>query len=451
MDPIHAEDNVLHTHSRGGRAQLLLLAALMLAAGAGLAAAAGPPRLPPHVPEFDDVLKILAGATLPLDALLLVLVDAAWVVWAWIVLSLLLQSLLGAADLLTHGSSQWVRSLRGFVDRASVPLARRAVAAAFAVQVISRGVPIASAQTLPPPVETVVVSASNSDADPVASANDPSDSTPTYLVRSGDTLWSIAEQAYGAGTEYRRLLDANVGRPMSDGQVFSARGVIRPGWRLLVPGASWQVEEVDGQRWYTVGPGDTLSSVADATLGDPLRWPEVFDLNRGAATDDGRHVLRDANTIWPGLRLRLPDPPGDPDQVPDPPDAPAAEAVPAELSAASTPMTVADRYFDDTPTVPATPATSEPAAPEPDPDPVATPSAPPPLLRTHHSFQPVVLDPADAPSPTQDTGQPRPPRKLRLPARPTARRFRCPLRPGDRTCLACRWPSADWVSPVPRV
>jgi nucleoid-associated protein YgaU/two-component SAPR family response regulator len=402
VDRRQVEDNIPHSSARGERAKLVGFGGLMLVAGVGLAAAAGPPRLPSGPPRLDDVLTVLAGTTLPLDPLLLVLVDVTWVVWTWITLSLLLESALAAADLVTHGGSLWVHSLRHIVDRASVPLVRRAVAAAFAVQVISRGVPIAAAQTLPP-VDAIVVSTPNATGRSIGATNNVPDLTPTYLVRPGDTLWSIAEQAYGSGMEYRRLVDANVGRPMSDGQVFSARGVIRPGWQLVVPGASWQTEDVDGQRWYTVRPGDTLSSIASTTLGDPQRWTELFDLNRGAVADDGIHVLIDANTIWPGLRLRLPDATDQTDTVSDP--------VSTELRAASATPSVADRHTDDPPQdAPAPSATLDPAAQNTDTQPAAEPTTPPPLQRTIHAFQPVTLDPADSsstePEPAADSASP---------------------------------------------
>jgi nucleoid-associated protein YgaU len=378
---------MLRAGSGAERAKLLGFGVLMLLAGVCLERVAGPPRLPSGLPGLDDFLAVLAGATLPLDGLLLIALDAAWAVWAWIVLSLMLESALAAADALTHGGNRWLHSLRAWTDRASVPLVRRAVAAAFAVQVISRGVPIAAAQTLP--VDAIVISTTTPEGDSSIRADDSaSTSTPTYQVRPGDTLWSIAEQAYGSGTEYRRLVDANVGRPMSDGQVFSARGVIRPGWQLAVPGATWQVQNVDGERWYTVRPGDTLSSIAASTLGNREGWTELFDLNRGVSTADGRYTLTDPNTIWPGLRLRLPDAPPDA----DPSSTPESPSV--ELRAASAP-TVADRHTDDAEKSfdpsPA-PATTDP---DPRPQPTVQPTAPPALLRTHHSLQPVVLDPAD--------------------------------------------------------
>src|SRR6185295_10303312 len=102
------------------------------------------------------------------------------------------------------------------------------------------------------------------------------------------------------------LVTANLGRRMADGGLFSAHGVIRPGWVLDVPEPSRWVDSADGQRWYTVEAGDTLSAIAARVLGDPERWTELFELNRDVATLDDGHTLARPELIWPGLRLRLP-------------------------------------------------------------------------------------------------------------------------------------------------
>src|SRR5438045_5209862 len=220
--------------TRPDRLRLLGFAGLILVAGFGLAATAGAPRMPVGVPRLEQVLAVLSGSTLPLEALVLALVDLVWLIWAWIVGSLALEFAVTLAEAATHGA-RWVSSLRTVADRLTLPLARRAVAAAFAVQVLSRAVPLASAEPLPP---TDVALVASFDLQSVSTSTIPAVHAPaaaaTYVVRSGDTLWSVAEHAYGSGTAYRRLVEANIGRRMPDGQIFTAQGVIRPGWELLV-------------------------------------------------------------------------------------------------------------------------------------------------------------------------------------------------------------------------
>ena len=49
---------------------------------------------------------------------------------------------------------------------------------------------------------------------------------------------------------------------------------------------------------YVVKPSDSLSSIAQKTLGDPNRWEEVFEINRKR--------LRDPDDIQVGQRLTIP-------------------------------------------------------------------------------------------------------------------------------------------------
>ena len=50
---------------------------------------------------------------------------------------------------------------------------------------------------------------------------------------------------------------------------------------------------------YVVQSGDTLSGIAEERLGDPERWPEIFDLNRD--------LIEDPDKISPGQVLVLPE------------------------------------------------------------------------------------------------------------------------------------------------
>jgi DNA-binding SARP family transcriptional activator len=56
---------------------------------------------------------------------------------------------------------------------------------------------------------------------------------------------------------------------------------------------------------YLVQRGDTLWGIATRELGDPYRWPEIFELNRDHPQPDGR-ALTDPNRIWPGWTLLIP-------------------------------------------------------------------------------------------------------------------------------------------------
>src|SRR5437763_871167 len=179
------------------RTTLVGFCALLLVTGVGLLGVAGPPRGPGELPRPGDMLAILQSSSLPVGPVTAVLLDLAWLMWTWIVVSLLLELALAAIELVASGAS-WLHSVRRVVNRLSLPLARRAVAAAFAVQVVSRGLPIVAAQTVEPADSALVVQVDSHPTAAVAADT----ATPTYLVREGDTLWSIAERAYGAGTDY---------------------------------------------------------------------------------------------------------------------------------------------------------------------------------------------------------------------------------------------------------
>jgi nucleoid-associated protein YgaU len=50
---------------------------------------------------------------------------------------------------------------------------------------------------------------------------------------------------------------------------------------------------------YRVRHGDTLWHIADAWLGNPLRWHDIYHLNRGHYDQHGR--MHHGNLILPGV------------------------------------------------------------------------------------------------------------------------------------------------------
>lgn len=287
-----------------------LLVGLLLGAVA-LSAAAGPPHLPTHLPSWNVVGATLRGSSLPLAAPAYVLAMTAWAVWFWVVASLLLRVMVLVTDVISHGAAG-ATALRAISDRVTLPIVRRAVdgalVAVFVVNVASRTVSGAAAATVPAAV-TPHVTALHTHATTSASGRDARhgqrSGDAAYTVQVGDTLWGISQRFYGTGYEFPRLVAANVGRQMTDGERFTAAGVIQPGWVLRVPLPSQTVSESNSAHYYAVEEGDTLQGIAARLLGSEERWRTLFEVNRGAARLDGR-VLTDPDLIWPGLRLKLP-------------------------------------------------------------------------------------------------------------------------------------------------
>ena len=54
-----------------------------------------------------------------------------------------------------------------------------------------------------------------------------------------------------------------------------------------------------GQRRYTVQPGDTLAKISREYYGDPNQYTKIFNANRS--------VLKDPNALHPGQELVIPD------------------------------------------------------------------------------------------------------------------------------------------------
>ena len=118
----------------------------------------------------------------------------------------------------------------------------------------------------------------------------------SYSVREGDNLWDLAQTFLGDGNRYHELVELN--RHI----VGDNPGFLEQGWVLKIPGTH---DAGHTTQAYVVEHGDTLEDIAATHLGDPNRWPEIFQASSAITQPDGRHITN-PDLILPGYTVRIP-------------------------------------------------------------------------------------------------------------------------------------------------
>jgi hypothetical protein len=224
-----------------------------------------------------------------------------------------------------------------------------------------------------------------STADESAPPSIPQDTATVIDVERGDSPWSLAEAHLGDGLRWRELYEINRGLPQPDGRSWTNPELIVPGWQLRLPSAAdipapqSPNEATDAADVaHVVQRGDTLSSIAGHYLGDPTRYPELFEANCDRIQPDGRR-LTDPNLIVVGWNLVIPatqeptvvepvDAPAEPDQT--------TEVGETDGAPATTPTTTTPPQTTATPPSPST-TTPQPPPPTTAPAPAVTVPTPP--------------------------------------------------------------------------
>ena len=125
-------------------------------------------------------------------------------------------------------------------------------------------------------------------------------STPEYVVREGETLWTIAQGVYGDGGLWGRLHRANRDRIADPDR-------LTPGQRLICPGARRSKRSTGPalarpvlapRRYHVVRKGETLFGISRTTLGSGALWEKLLEVNRGR--------IQDPTRLPPGTRLVIP-------------------------------------------------------------------------------------------------------------------------------------------------
>ena len=129
---------------------------------------------------------------------------------------------------------------------------------------------------------------------------------PTYTIKSGDNLTSIALEFYGSGNHWVQIAQAN---PLVDpdrlkvGQVIKLPGPA--GTTPTIPPAATPDHapppDVGGGTEYTVKENDTLSGIAKQFYNAASKWQLIYEANRSVI---GSNPAR----MKPGTVLRIPPP-----------------------------------------------------------------------------------------------------------------------------------------------
>jgi len=152
----------------------------------------------------------------------------------------------------------------------------------------------------PPSMEQILANRVDPTPTPTTSTPHTTDNRQMVKVEPGDSLSRLARQHLGSSDRWRELFDANRDK-------LKQPNAIRVGMKLRLPGAGKQNASAGTPRpptrgsktgTYVVKPSDSLSSIAQKTLGDPNRWEEVFEANRKR--------LHDPDDIQVGQRLTIP-------------------------------------------------------------------------------------------------------------------------------------------------
>lgn len=363
---------------------------------------AGPFRLPEGLPAPGAIAAALRSADPDWSGVLPWGFMAAWLLWCWLVLSVVLQLVVALLDFLTRGRSRLVASLRRAVDCATATIARRCVTGAatwlIVVQLLRASAPSVGAAPVPRAVAVTMTPDRPDSSIGRGGTETIGGGMGEHVWERGDTLWNLAERYHGDGERWPRIDDANRDRPVGDGRIYAGRP--EPGDVLLIPdslpisvpggGAApaspltvsspGTHQETRGYR-YVVQPGDMLRSIAQDKLGDELRWPEIQVPGGGSV----RHALPNPDLIYPGQEFLIPGEANAQGDVVGPPGTPAPPVTQAPVD-------------DPTPSAPPeTPPAPTPRAPAPGQAPVTAP-APTPTATTGPPPSTVTAVPADVPA-----------------------------------------------------
>ena len=235
-------------HDAGNGGGWLGLAAMIAACATvavGLWSLTGPPTMLTSLPDWSHIRDVLTGSRLSDQDVITVTTGIAWLVVAYLLLSIVVRLALGLAGLLT-GQAAWVTSGLRITAPLTLPIVRRVVDGALAGTILFSATfhtpsaafasPAAVTASVEAPLPSELASfAGPATVPPTAPALSAETVPATYTVMRGDHLWGIAERFLGDGFRWVEIWKLNQQRTMTDGRTFVDPNLIYAGWRLELP------------------------------------------------------------------------------------------------------------------------------------------------------------------------------------------------------------------------
>ncbi len=110
----------------------------------------------------------------------------------------------------------------------------------------------------------------------------------TYVVKKGDTLWSIAKAFYGNGAMWSKIFEDNKSVIKDPNKIYVGMVLkLYPTISVAIAGTP-----------YTIQSGDTLSSIARKVYGSPRKWRDIYKANK--------ETIKNPNKIYKGQVIVLP-------------------------------------------------------------------------------------------------------------------------------------------------